>query len=667
MGLTLLLVLQALATAAAFAFLWRRQSRLSGEIARLKTELEAAQAQAGQRRARRAELAAAPAPASDAVVVHVSNARARAAQAWGVDTDETPEVEPIYDGPTLSPETGRGLALALMAAAPSLGFFFGAATPAIITMGLSIAAAMMAISLRPMWRVAAWASVLTAGAWASLGFALRSAEAEPIGYAVLLTIVAASGLLHAHLRRAAPGVTLALAMCAAALALGSEIGMVSAAGIAFGLIVAFAAIVGALTLRLEGVLLASFGAALIGLFVLSGQHEASVWFTPAAAWAGALYLAIAFIRAPQLGMRGATIAGIGALAPFAAIAALYGAQHGLADRYAAAGAFAALSALLAGIVGLTATRHDRGFARMHLTLWVLSVGAFASSACAILLAASAPIATPAFAALGLALLALNTRLPNAAWQTAAAAAALIAAIMAVLCARLVLSEALLWPAWSVVAAAYGLGALVAAAGAYFAASAQARSCTALFEALTLLLVTIGSSLAIRLFFTGGATLLQPVSFPEAGAHAAAWLLISLVAATQAESGARGVRAGAANLLGLLALLVAAGSALMWTIGFWDARTSGAAGMWTRETLGFALPAIFFWAHWVFWRSHGAGIQTRLALASGALLTAAFVTLEMVRVESAPDWAVGIVGATSFALALGINFAPGVTLTQPAAR
>jgi hypothetical protein len=51
---------------------------------------------------------------------------------------------------------------------------------------------------------------------------------------------------------------------------------------------------------------------------------------------------------PQLGARGLAIAGTGALAPLMAITALYFSQHGLADRYAAAGGFAVLSALLIG-------------------------------------------------------------------------------------------------------------------------------------------------------------------------------------------------------------------------------------------------------------------------------------------------------------------------------
>src|SRR5690606_28258876 len=107
-------------------------------------------------------------------------------------------------------------------------------------------------------------------------------------------------------------------------------------------------------LRLEVVHLAAFVATLVGLLVLSGQQSAAIWFTPAAAWAGALFFAIAFVRVPQLGSRGVALAGTGALAPFAAIAALHDAQHGLANSFAAAGAFLGLATLLGLLIAIAA-------------------------------------------------------------------------------------------------------------------------------------------------------------------------------------------------------------------------------------------------------------------------------------------------------------------------
>src|SRR5262249_40850667 len=148
----------------------------------------------------------------------------------------------------------------------------------------------------------------------------------------------------------APGATLALVMAAAALALGSQIGMVGAPGIAFAAIVSCAAVAGALNIKLEPIHLAAFGATLIGLFVVSGQEPAAIWFTPIAAWAGALFLGISGVRVPKVGARGAALAATGVIAPLTSIAALYGADQGLADPHAAAGAFALLACLLGAII-----------------------------------------------------------------------------------------------------------------------------------------------------------------------------------------------------------------------------------------------------------------------------------------------------------------------------
>jgi hypothetical protein len=82
-----------------------------------------------------------------------------------------------------------------------------------------------------------------------------------------------------------------------------------------------------------------------------------------------------------------------------------------------------------------------------------------------------------------------------------------------------------------------------------------------------------------------------------------------------------------------------------------------------EPLGFLLPGILFLAHWVFWRARGAEAQTRVAFGAGALLLAAAVTLHTMRTENVPDWLEALVGALSFALAIGVNFAPGVAAAE----
>ena len=52
----------------------------------------------------------------------------------------------------------------------------------------------------------------------------------------------------------------------------------------------------------------AFAAALAGLFVLSGQASAAIWFTPAAAWAGAVFFGVAAVQTPRLGSRGVAVA-----------------------------------------------------------------------------------------------------------------------------------------------------------------------------------------------------------------------------------------------------------------------------------------------------------------------------------------------------------------------
>ena len=62
----------------------------------------------------------------------------------------------------------RGVGLALAAAAPALGVFFGFGFATIAALGVALGAAMMLLALRAQWRAAAWAGVVTAGAWAAL-------------------------------------------------------------------------------------------------------------------------------------------------------------------------------------------------------------------------------------------------------------------------------------------------------------------------------------------------------------------------------------------------------------------------------------------------------------------------------------------------------------------
>lgn len=666
MGLLLLIALQLVVSVAGFALLWRRLDRMSGEVSRLQGLLNT-RAATQRRRARPDAGALAPVVDDDAdaeiVPAVAEGPLTRAARAWSLPARA--DVHRALRGPTLSPETGRGLILALVATAPAIAFFFNADPSAIVATGITIGAAMMLIALRPMWRAAAWAAVLTAGVWALIGFALAAAHAGPSSYSICLVLGAAAGLAHAHLRRATPGGAMALAMSAAALALGSQIGMVSPAGTAFGAIVAMGAIVGAMSLRLEAMHLAAFGAAVIGIFVLSGQEDAAIWFTPAATWAGALFLAIAAVRVPQLGARGVALAGTGAFAPLGAIAALHAAHHGLADPIAASAAFVGLTVLLGGLISVSALRRDRGLAGLRVTLWVLVLGAFLAASGAIVLALPAQIAAPAFAALGLGLLALDMRLPDTVWRTFAVAAGALACAHSVSSAQLLLSEASPWPAWALITSGLALPAALAGGAALVALRSKAAVTSAVFEIVAISLAVASANLLMRLIFSGGATILQPIGFVETGMHCVVWLLAALIIGSRVELGARAVRLTAINVLGLMAFATMAFSAGLWLTSFWKTHTDAAAPpLISRDTLGFLLPSILFWAHWVFWRARGANTQTRMALGMGALLLAAFLTVEAVRAEALPDWLGAMIAAVSFALAIVINFAPGVTNAAP---
>jgi len=653
--LSVLFALYAIPAGGALFLLWRRVEQLKSELAELRSLL-GARSSASARIGRLAR-AGAVVPIGEPAPAFVDEPpRARAARTWGLsgfaNARSTTRTAP-------STETLRGLLLGALATAPALGFFFRADPPTIVSSGLAIAAAMMIVSLRRLWAIAAWASVFTASAWALLGFALGAAHADPISYSICLAFAGATGLLHTHLRHAWPGATMALTMSAAALALGSQTGMIAAAGAAFAMMIALAAIVGAISLRLEAMHLAAFGAAVIGLFVLSGQESAAVWFTPVTAWSGALFLGIAAIRVPQLGARGVAIAGTGAFGALGAILALNGAGHGLASPYAAAGALLTLTAALGAIIALTATRRERGLNAMRFSLTLMAAAGFIAIAAAIVLALAAPLAASASAMTALGFAALNRRLPDAMWRACAGAAALWAVPFVMASATMVLSEAQGWPAWALIVLGLVLPAALLGAAALLAARAASPRLAALLEMLTMALAVSAASLFVRLLFTDGAFRLHAVGFVETGMHSAVWLLAAIVIGSRAHLGSRPMRLAGANLLMLAALGVMATASVLWMSGYWTARTGAGPDVLARDTLGFLIPAALFFAHWVFWRARSDDLQTRLAFGASMLLAAAFVTAEALDASNVPEWGRALVGAASFALALGLNFAPGV--------
>lgn len=647
-----LLAIQTAAVLAAGVYVWRRFESQQAEINELREAVAAKgvkHAKVANARGVTAEVISLTGSAeADAAPVE------RAHRAWNLPSAPTITLPT----PGVSAETARGLTLGILAIAPALGFAFDASTATIIACGLAIGAAMMAIAHRPTWRAAAWAAVATSGAWALIGFALGSSHADPASYSVCAALAAAVGLAHAHHHRVSTGVTMALTMTIAVLALSLQIGMVSAAGAGFAFIVAASAITGALSLRLEAMHFGAFGAALLGLFVLSGQPSAAIWFTPATAWAGAIFFAIAAIRVPQLGARGLAIAGTGALAPLMAITALYFSQHGLADRYAAAAGFAVLSALLIGVIAAATMRRERGLDALKATLWMLLAGAFTAFAAAVSLALPAAMAAPAFAFAALALSAIDLGLPSRAWRAFACLCSVFALIFAFATAQVLLSEMSPWPTWMLIGAGVAAPALILGVAAWAAKRRDARASAGFLESAVIVLAVLAADLAVRVIYAGGAVLLQPVSFAELGAHASIWLIAALVVRVRARHGVRRVRIAFSNTM--LAVTVGAllTAAALWMTPFWIPRQS-TAGFISRDTLGFLAPGLILLAHAWIWRQRGAEAQTRISLASGALLVAAFLTLEVTRADGGSDWLGAVVGALSFAGAIGVNFIPGL--------
>jgi hypothetical protein len=662
MGYLILITLQLAALAAAAVFFWRRIEGQRAEIEALKQSLQARQEGGAQHLRRVVEAGAATLPISPRAV--------RPVRALGLDvTEQIEALRRLTRNLPVSQETMRGAALGIASIAPALAFIFHVDHALIVACGLCVAGGMMLLGLRNDWRAAAWGSAPSGAAWALIGLSAGVAQADTIAFSVAAALAGACGLVFSIIRKALPGALLTLAMAIALLVLGALVGMIGAAGVAFAALVALAAVVGALSLKIEAIHLGAFGATLLGLFVMSGQASAAIWFTPVAAWAGALFLAIAAFHTPRLGAHGLAIAGTGAFAPLLAIAAIHDSHQGLADPRAAGAAFAVLAALLGAIIACSARRRESSVEALKLTLWVLATSAFAALCAGIALALPAPLAAPAFAASGAGLAFLNVRAPHRAWRLFACLAVAFSAFDAVASVALVLGEAPAWdPRMAVVAGIAAPAALAAAAG-YFAQRAQVLFTAGLSKTVAIALSVAAADVLVRLLFSGGAPLLQPIGFVEAGFHIAAWLAISLYVAGRARRYPSAARMGAALVLAAGALAMSAVAAALWVTPYW-ATLAPPRVAWPAlraDALGFAAPALLFWAHWVFWRARGSNIRTRVAMGSAALMTACAVTLEVMRMRDGggnSDTVSALIGALSFALAIVINFAPGVVAAEP---
>lgn len=656
MGMALLLLGQAIAMAWGAAFFWRRHKALRDEVAALTrtvAALEARAAATATRRARRAEsgvvtpmteLAAAP------NLTALDTPIARAGRAW---SPAKPVASDSLD------EGVRNILLTVASMAPAFALFFGVDVGAVIAFGVSIAAGMMLIALRPDWSRAAWAGVIGAAVWGGLGIQLGAAAASPIAFAAPIAAAGLTGLLYAHLRQLLPGALVALIAAAAALALASQTSVVGAGGAAYGIMVAAAAIIGAMSLRLDALHIAAFVAALVGLLVLSGQDAAAIWFTPVATWSSALFLGVAVVRVPQLGARGIAIAATGVLAPLAMVGALHLAQQGLADARMAALALAMVGGMFGTIIYATATRRERGLAGMNSTLWVLALGAVTAFVAAIGLALPAPFAAPAAALLALAAIGLDHRFPAAVWRACACIAIAFAAFQALANADMVLREMPGWNPWLLVGLGVAAPAPIAAAAAHFAERNRRLFAAGALETFAIAAIVIAGSLTLRIICTRGTLMLTPIGFVELSGHIAIWLAVALGLGVRQQHGAKHVRAAASIALGIWGAFVSVLAAGMWLSTYWIGRGDGGYPILSMHALGFAAPAALLLAHWYFWRGHNAPLRARGALAVGALMLAGFIALGLSRLEQAPDWVAAAGGGAAFAAAIGVNFAPRV--------
>jgi hypothetical protein len=696
MEITALLVIQLLATVTAFAVLWRKLDGIGADVARIKRMLETLElmrfSSTAQRRTAqtaRAEPALSsldadpPASALGADNDPFSSTWVRPGARVPREESSSPVARPMPSrtpatrhvmaneigedtpGPwraNVSPETGRLLAAAAMTLSPVLGFAFGAPHAALIACGLSISAALVLTALRPLWAAAAFVGAFGAGAWALAAFALETAQAAPGVFASFAALAGIVGLAHARLRGMAPGLMMALLMGGALIALGNAIGLAGPAGLGFAAMAAAAAIIGASAARLEGLHLGAFAAAMFGLYVFSGQPAAAIWFTPVTAWIGALFFAITAIRIPMLGARGVLIAATGVAAPLLSAGALSLSQHGLANPLAAAGAFFSLAVMFGALITVAAQRDPRGVAALHLTAWVLLGGGVIAFVTSALLALPVPFAATAASLGALALVARDHYRPLRIWRAGALSLFLAATAIAWGVTRQA------WPDAITLIAALAAPALLAGVAALVSQRRASAGAAAVFEVFAIIGGAATATAIVRLLLSGGAPNQVHVGFAEAGLHLAVWAGAALALAVRGQHGAVMVRRVGAAAFGIAALCGSALAALLWLTPFWSMRPLSGVdlSLLQHAPLGFALPAIAAWAHWVHWRARGVHVRTRVALAAAALLSAAFVTLEVFGAREGdvpagqPDWV--LIGAivVAFGVAIDINFVPGAT-------
>ncbi|GAM99955.1 tolA protein [alpha proteobacterium U9-1i] len=658
MTATLLLIaaVQLVAFGVGFALLWRKLGRTENELLRLRRVVESMELDRAVPKRSRAK--------AEAALAVGGQARARAPEPdvdleWRAPVSRLrPETPPLVvvddhdEEPSWFNPARQFIAIAVaLAALPLAGLPFGLTLAELTPAGLLIAAALAFAGLREDWNAAAWVAAAAGIGWAAAALTTGDALVAPALFSASAALAGAGGLTHLVLRESQRGAVLAAGMSVALLWLCAIAGVIGPAGLALASLIIASALLGARKLRFEPMLHAAFAAAGVALFVLSAQESAAIWFTPAAALAGMLFLAIAFVRVPQLGARGGSVAGAGAAASMFAVGALYVSQHGLANPWAASAGFVALAGAFGGIIALAAQRRGRDVQRLKLTLWVLGFSAFAALASAIFIVAPPPLAATLMAALALGFAALDLRVPTLAWRAAAIASLVVAALAASTSAQSFASAFPIWPRWALLIAAFAAPAALAAAAAYLARP-RARLSADVYETFAILGAIGAGALALRLAFTAATPEMLTLSFLEAGAQIA---LLSLAALALAANNRREL----GGLAFVLALALGAVASTFWLTPHWLEQPLA-----TLAPYGFALMAAPLWAHWAFWRSRAAHTRTRVSFSAAALASAAFVTLEIVNARDAiatpgVDWLTVGASSLAFAIALGGSFAPHV--------
>jgi hypothetical protein len=293
----------------------------------------------------------------------------------------------------------------------------------------------------------------------------------------------------------------------------------------------------------------------------------------------------------------------------------------------------------------------------------LAAAAFTAAIVGVLLALPAPFAASALGAITLGAAFLHARFKDMVWRIGAIVAAILTAYVASNSVPLVLEEAPIWTSALIVVTGLALpAALTGFAGSLLRrAGARASGGVAKLAAVGLSVAT--ADMVLRLVFSNGAPLMQPIGFVEAGFHIAAWLAIALaVAARGRERRMSAARKGGVLVLGACALAASTFIAALWLTPYWQmlppARVAWSALRW--DGLGFLAPAALFWAHWAFWRSRGSNLRTRTSFAAAAALTASAITFVVhPGAPGSPGGLSTLIAAAAFALAVVLNFAPGI--------